>query len=168
MKLWANCGTNSVTFFLARKNPSTTSRTKSLQAWRFGQKFFGKIKKPWPQTNNRRSLARLAWQSRSPGYFIDLLRYIGFRPTTSAGTFPTVRIHSSVIWSVSACLCFYSTTFPRVLQQKLPLVNPNKTATNVDSLAHFVTFTGPFRTFRLCYGGRAAWSVKGAQQFWCS
>lgn len=32
--------------------------------------------------------------------------------------------------------------------------------------AHFVTFTGHFRTFRLGDGGRAAWSVKGAQQFW--
>lgn len=32
--------------------------------------------------------------------------------------------------------------------------------------AHFVTCPGHSRTFRLGYGGRAALSVKGAQQFW--
>ena len=106
-----------------------------------------KQKRPWPQTNDRRFLVRLAWQSRSPGYFIDLLRYIGFRPTTSAGTFPTVRIHSSVIWSVPACLCFHSTTFPRVLQQKLPLINPNKTATHVDKTETNRAFCYLHRTF---------------------
>lgn len=60
-------------------------------------------------------------------------------------------------------LLFYH--IPSRFTTKLPLVNPNKTATNVDSLAHFVTFTGHFRTFRLWDGGRAALSVKGAQQF---
>ena len=38
------------------------------------------------------------------------------------------------------------------------LIKPKQTA-------HFVTFTGHFCTFRLWYGGRAALSVKGAQQF---
>lgn len=40
--------------------------------------------------------------------------------------------------------------------------------TKPKQIAHFVTFTGHFCTFRLWYGGRAALSVKGAQQFWSS
>lgn len=39
-------------------------------------KNFRKTKKPWPQTNDRRSLAYLAWQSRSPGYFVNSLVWV--------------------------------------------------------------------------------------------
>ena len=156
MKLWTNCGTNSLTFFLRQKNPSTTTRTKSLQTWRFGQKFPKNKKRPWPQTKDRRSLVRLVWQSRSPGYFIDLLRYIGFRPTTSAGTFPTIRntffrdikrFRLFVLWLYHIC-----EPLKRISARNVPQQNPN--------------FCTPFRTFRPWYGGRAALSVKSAQQFW--
>ena len=42
---------------------------------------------------------------------------------------------------------------------------PNETSTKPKQTAHFVTFAGHFRTFRLVDGGRASLSVKGAQQF---
>lgn len=42
---------------------------------------------------------------------------------------------------------FHSTTFPRVLQQKLPLINPNKTATHVDKTETNRAFCYLHRTF---------------------
>lgn len=63
---------------------------------------------------------------------ISSILWFGSKPDYSRWFFPTVRIHSSVIWSrSSACLCLHSTTFSCVFQQKLPWINPNKTATHV-------------------------------------
>ena len=78
---------------------------------------------------------------------ISSILWFGSMPDYSRWFFPTVRIHSSVIWSVPACLCFHSTTFPRVLQQKLPLINPNKTATHVDKTETNRAFCYLHRTF---------------------
>ena len=91
MELWTNCGTNSVTFFLQEKFLLLPQGQKVCNSGGLVKNFLRKQKSPWPQTKDRRSLVRLAWQSRSLGYFVDLLRHFGFRPTTSAGTFPTIR-----------------------------------------------------------------------------
>ena len=39
-------------------------------------KIFSKNKRPWPQTNYRRYLVRIVWQSRSPGYFVNSLVWV--------------------------------------------------------------------------------------------
>lgn len=133
-------------------------------------KFPKNNKRPWPQTKDRRSLAYLAWQSRS----IRLFRRI-FNSRRGApdyfrwSLFPQSEKYILRDMNPSAYLCFYSTTLPFRLQPTLPLINPNKPQLLLQKpkqTAHFVTLTRHFCTFRLWYGGRAAWSVKGAQKFW--
>lgn len=158
MELWTNPVPNSIIFSCRKKSLYYHKDKKSVNVvvW---SKFFRENKKPWLQTKDRRLLVRLAWQSRSPGYFIDFFVTLAFARLLPLALFPLSEIHSSVIWSVSACLCFHDTTFASLLKGDLPKIFPNKTPTKPN-------YCTPFRTFRLWHGGRAALSVKGAQQFW--
>ena len=136
--------------FLNSKNLFTITRTFIARNIDAGQNFPENKKRPRPSDASRTICSfSPVWQSRSPGYFVLSSVWV------CARLLPLVFSHSQKntflrdMKPPSACLCFYFTTSPAVFQPTLPWINPNKTATHVDSSAHFVTSTETNRTF--CY-----------------
>ena len=155
IELWTNCGTNSVIFFCEQKNFLYYHKDKKFVIVAVLQKISEKTKKDRDLRQRTDDLSSVLSDSHghpdiSSIYFVAL----AFARLLPLALFPLSEIHSSVIWSVSACLCFYDTTFVCLLKGNLPKLfkpqqNPN--------------FCTPFHTFRLGDGGRASLSVKGAQ-----
>lgn len=116
------------------KNLYTIPRTKLTKSQWFPAKFSRENKKDRDRRQKGgRSLARSLPDSHGqPGYFAVFLNHARrnlLRPATSAHLIPTVRKYSfSVIWNLSACLCFHNASEQTCLQWFASAVFKHKAA----------------------------------------